>query len=633
MSLFIQPEYQKYFKTRQFAESLCQTAHFVVGDLNFLNAQLNSGSADTNTERHNFLITEGSEINATQLSAIRPDHIFNSNELNQNSQRLIAAIESEILFIEGQQKIQVAKADIEHKRADLERLNSFLSDQSEEKQTALSQFHFVEQNKKNKEKKLLYFLDYLNSEYKKSDFILDVLRTIWSDLKKVGSFYRIGFVIQNHKHSSYIIEFDGKIDRAKTVAYEHAIQKQHLNQFLADAYKRPVGKLISFLTEQDANQFIFFFEIQGSELIAADLDTYMSERISLLSIMVQRWYSESTEIQVLQQWQQLFRSYTNPVHVVDSEFNLVQSNYSSDQQKMNLQLSGKKCYAALAGRSQPCNGCPIKSNSSEEISKKRNQVQMNDSDFDVIISDFLIEEKKYFFMIYENTNEISQLKSNLIQAEKMATIGQLSNHLSHELNNPLTGLKLYAEMLLTTNRLQSVIYENDMQEVLKAISRSQAILADLSQFANETQTQLEIINFSEIIKKTMTLLKSILRNHRIFIDLKNTTVLAQPTYLQQILFNLIKNACQAMPEKGTLKIYEIDNDQFNDFIIEDNGPGLPAYVADQIFKPFFTTKEAGQGTGLGLFISQKLMNRMNGELIYNKQFTKGTQFILRFKKC
>ena len=172
-----------------------------------------------------------------------------------------------------------------------------------------------------------------------------------------------------------------------------------------------------------------------------------------------------------------------------------------------------------------------------------------------------------------------------------------------------------------------------MREVLKAISRSQIILQDLSQFASEEQTELISLDFSETVKKTMTLLKSILRSHRIFIDLKNTQIFAQPTYLQQVLFNLIKNSCQAMSDKGTLKIYQIEANETVDFIVEDDGPGLPQALQDQLFKPFFTTKDAGYGTGLGLFLSHRLMNRMNAELIYNPKFTKGTQFILRFKKC
>ncbi len=617
MNIVIQPELKKYIQIDQFGASAELNQSVIVGNAQFLllNSKNNSES---------ILVDELKSISIEQLKKINPCFVFDLKNIRLSAIELQNAIRHRIEIQKKIIDIHILKKQTELKRIDLERLNSFLKDESDEKKMALGHFHGEELNRKNKEKKLLSFLDYLNSEYDNSDFILEVLKTIWSDLKKIGGFYRLGFILNNQEHRSYIVEFDGKIDRSKSADFKSKIETVALAQFLADAFKRPVGKLIQFSNEKERNQFIFFFEVQGQSYQATELDQYMSERISLLSIVLQRWHLESTEIQILRQWQLLFRSYQNPVHVISENFELVQSNYSKNQS-----VSSKKCYEVLAGRTEPCAGCPIKKNSLN----KNNFVSIDSADYAVVISEFMIEHEKYFFMIYENTNEVSLLKSNVIQAEKMATIGQLSNHLAHEMNNPLTGLKLYSEMLLADNRLQNPIYENDMREVLKAISRSQIILQDLSQFASEEQTELISLDFSETVKKTMTLLKSILRSHRIFIDLKNTQIFAQPTYLQQVLFNLIKNSCQAMSDKGTLKIYQIEANETVDFIVEDDGSGLPQALQDQLFKPFFTTKDAGYGTGLGLFLSHRLMNRMNAELIYNPKFTKGTQFILRFKKC
>ncbi len=616
MNIVIQPELKKYIQADQFGASTELNQSVIVGNAQFL-------SLNSKNNSESILVDELKSISIEQLKKINPCSVFDLKSIRLSAIELQNAIRHRIEIQKKIIDIHILKKQTELKRIDLERLNSFLKDESDEKKMTLGHFHSEELNRKNKEKKLLSFLDYLNSEYDNSDFILEVLKTIWSDLKKIGGFYRLGFILNNQEHCSYIVEFDGKIDRSKTIDFKNKIDIANLAQFLADAFKRPVGKLIQFSNEKENNQFIFFFEVQGQNYMATDLDQYMSERISLLSIVLQRWHLESTEIQILRQWQLLFRSYQNPVHVISENFELVQSNYSKNQS-----VSSKKCYEVLAARTEPCVGCPIKKNSLN----KNNFVSIDSADYKVIISEFSIEQKKYFFMIYENTNEVSLLKSNVIQAEKMATIGQLSNHLAHEMNNPLTGLKLYSEMLLADNRLQNPIYENDMREVLKAISRSQIILQDLSQFASEEQTELISLDFSETVKKTMTLLKSILRSHRIFIDLKNTEILAQPTYLQQVLFNLIKNSCQAMADKGTLKIYQIETNDNFDFIIEDDGPGLPQALQDQLFKPFFTTKDVGHGTGLGLFLSHKLMNRMNAELIYNSKFSKGTQFILRFQK-
>jgi len=188
-------------------------------------------------------------------------------------------------------------------------------------------------------------------------------------------------------------------------------------------------------------------------------------------------------------------------------------------------------------------------------------------------------------------------------------------------------------MLLLDPKVQNqVTLQSDMREVLKAVERSQIIVSDLSRFANDQNVSLESIDFSSIVHKTMIFLKSLVRQHRVFIDLKPVVVTGQFIYLQQVLFNLIKNACQAMSDKGTVKIYYVEQNEFHDFIVEDDGPGLPPEIQSAVFTPFQTTKVQGEGTGLGLFLSKKLMLKMGADLIYNENFKKGAQFILRFKK-
>lgn len=624
MGLLVQDKYKYLLEPTSELSKSAQNLTILVGDSEFLINELSKLQKSISTTTQSFLLSEHFALDVDLVSQMNPSRIFHIQAVSQNNSPLIQALQHEQARFEQVLQIDGIKASAELKRTELERLNLFLKNQSDEKKAVLGEFHTEELNRKNKEKKLISFLDYLNSEYHKSDFILDVLQTFWSDLKKIGVFYRIGFVMQNQNYQSYVVEFDGKIDRTKNMQLSEPLQQEALNQFLANLYKRPVGKLQIFTTHRADSRFLFYLETQGHEFDSQELDRYMSDRISLLSIVVQRWHLETTKIQILKQWQQLFKSYQNPIHVIDKDYNLIQSNYGSD-----APAGLSKCYQILAKNDAPCTDCPLQSANNGHL---KNFIQFQNTDYHIVSSEFMVDQKTYFFMIYENATEVNLLKSNLIQAEKMATIGQLSNHLAHELNNPLTGLKLYAEMLLSDNQLPSPTFENDMREVLKAISRSQTILNDLNQFANESQTQLVQVDFSEIVKKTMTLLKSVLRTHRVFIDLKPTQIWAQPTYLQQILFNLIKNACQSMADKGTLKIYQIESPQSFDFIVEDDGPGLPEQIAHQIFKPFFTTKEAGQGTGLGLFISQKLMGRMNAELIYNSKFTKGAQFILRFKK-
>ena len=259
-----------------------------------------------------------------------------------------------------------------------------------------------------------------------------------------------------------------------------------------------------------------------------------------------------------------------------------------------------------------------------------NHVHVDQRRYKITETRFMID-KEYSILFYSDQTEIDELKSKVIQNEKMNVIGQLANHLAHELNNPLTGLKLASEFLISLPDTQQTV-KLDLGEVLKATGRCQGIISDLLDFSGEAKNTDENILVDDILKKTLPLLKAITRPHHVYSDIKPVSIRCSSNYVQQILFNLIKNACQALPEKSFIKIYDHTHDSYYDLIIEDNGPGLPAVIKENLFQPFTTTKDIGVGTGLGLYISQQLALRMSSQLIYDDQFKQGTRFILRFNR-
>ncbi len=552
------------------------------------------------------------------LQQTLPDIYISESEIDQLSIRIGHAIAD----LNRQEQVKKIKESTESKKNELERLNRFLLDESAEKKTALDEFQNQELSRKNKEKKLLFFFDYINSEMERSDFVSDLMKNLSSDFKKMGSFYKYGFLIKNRNGLSFAFETDGKNEKTKIIDYRLDFSHDQFHSQLANILQRPIGKIIQWQIENSEGDFYFYIESQGKGIDEVAFDDYFKDRLSLISLSSTRWFSEFVEQRVMNQWRQLFQAYKDPIHVIDRDFNLIHSNYQPRSGKVM-----NKCYQVLSDRKEPCLNCPVGQTASLK------QVRIGSADYEILHTDFLVENKKYIFMVYENQNQLNQLKSNLIQNEKMSTLGQLANHLMHELNNPLTGLKMYAEMLLLDPKVQNqVTLQSDMREVLKAVERSQIIVSDLSRFANDQNVSLESIDFSSIVHKTMIFLKSLVRQHRVFIDLKPVVVTGQFIYLQQVLFNLIKNACQAMSDKGTVKIYYVEQKEFHDFIVEDDGPGLPPEIQSTVFTPFQTTKVQGEGTGLGLFLSKKLMLKMGADLIYNENFKKGAQFILRFKK-
>ena len=215
----------------------------------------------------------------------------------------------------------------------------------------------------------------------------------------------------------------------------------------------------------------------------------------------------------------------------------------------------------------------------------------------------------------------------------MSALGRLGNHLAHEINNPLTGLKSYSQSILSDPDYDlPTTIRADLSEILKATLRSQKIIQNFIDFSHKKETVLEKVNFLEVLQNTLTLLKSALRSHRIFIDVKPVYVLAHSHDLQQVLFNLIKNACQAMESSGTIKIFQEMTENKIIFHIEDTGPGFNDSIKNLLFQPFMTTKKQGDGTGLGLYLSKKMMNQMQANLIIDEQKKVGAKISLIFDK-
>ena len=576
---------------------------------------------------HKFLIiNKFDKMDLNLYQQISPTVILDDSEMDLIKVKIAESTREN----KKQQQALEARENVETKRNELEKLNEFLSYQDKERSTALKIFHAEEQSKKQYEKQLLFFLDFINSNYTKSSFLDELLRYIWTEIKKIGQFYQLGILIKlEGDNQAILFQYDDrKYYSQRNVVFNHLEEDTNaLAALLANIYQRPVGKILSWKeSSQNENskvQFYLYLETQGKEYKPDQLELFVSARLSMLSLIISRWVTEESEKMLLRQWRNTFKAYKDPIHVVDEEFNVIQSNYLAQNRQ-----SGK-CYEVLANRATPCLNCPLKSTQNTPVEINSKQYQIHESEFTV--------DKKYHLLFYEDITEISLLKSQFIQSEKMNTIGNLANHLAHELNNPLTGLKLTTENLMSEIKLESnqashTHLMNDLNEIFKATVRSEMIIKDLVDFSSNTAKEMQTIDFSVVLKKTMTLLKSVLRSNRVFIDVKSHSVQAQPVFLQQVIFNLIKNACEAMGTHGSIKIYQGATDpRHSDFVIEDNGPGISDEAQVNLFKPFYTTKKEGEGTGLGLYLCSTLMNKMNGELIFDDQFKSGTRFILRFK--
>lgn len=239
-------------------------------------------------------------------------------------------------------------------------------------------------------------------------------------------------------------------------------------------------------------------------------------------------------------------------------------------------------------------------------------------------------------------SEKERTQELLIRSESLAAIGQLVAGTAHELNNPLTSV---------TSLLQSTIEDlerwnnrttpdkdliDDLKFADKELARAKSIVASLLGLSRQTQTYSEPVNISSVVKDALRVLYNQYKHQDIDIVENYAPDLPEVhgnfANLGQVAINIIKNAIQAVGDrKGTIRLttrFDNDTDQVV-FECQDNGPGISEAIRQDIFKPFFTTKEVGQGTGLGLYICHEIVNKHGGTITLEKSDEPGARFVVR----
>jgi signal transduction histidine kinase len=231
---------------------------------------------------------------------------------------------------------------------------------------------------------------------------------------------------------------------------------------------------------------------------------------------------------------------------------------------------------------------------------------------------------------YVDITQSRELYLRMLQSEKMGAIGMLAGNIAHELNNPLTGIRSLSQVLLQEVPQEGTLHA-DLIEIEKASARSQRIIKNLLDFSKDEEQPWEYVSVDEVVEKTLPMLKSALRTHRTEVDLQTLgkTVYIEPHLMQQVVFNLINNACQSMKDAGRLRVAtSLENGKVL-LEIEDTGVGIPADIKAKVFEPFFTTKKEGQGTGLGLSMSKSIIEQFGGSIEFKSADPVGTLFIIR----
>lgn len=234
--------------------------------------------------------------------------------------------------------------------------------------------------------------------------------------------------------------------------------------------------------------------------------------------------------------------------------------------------------------------------------------------------------------------ELKRTQEDLVQAAKLAALGQMSAALSHEFNQPLAALKTYAENAgAFLDRGQQDTARTNVEQVVKLADRLAAISRRLRNFARKPEEQPRPVGVKAVIEDTLELLGPRLRQSGVPVhaDLPDETlhVLGGPVRLQQVLMNVISNAVdasEANPEAG-IEISTLTSAGETAILVRDHGAGVEAAAAARIFDPFFTTKGVGKGLGLGLSISYNIVKDFGGNLSVSNHPEGGAVFRISLK--
>lgn len=240
-----------------------------------------------------------------------------------------------------------------------------------------------------------------------------------------------------------------------------------------------------------------------------------------------------------------------------------------------------------------------------------------------------IENSKLYQDLKAQMQELRETQEQLVQAAKLAAIGELASNVAHEINNPLTSIMGYTELIKEETDITKIMHDIDI--ISKESLRARNIVQQLLEFARKRPLELREINPNVLLKETVDLVRVQLKNARIRIFEEYgslPSIMGDANQLKQVFLNIINNAAHSMSDTGgILTITTTGTESHVQIAIEDNGHGIPPEVLPKIFEPFFTTKR-DKGTGLGLSITYKIIQSHRGMIDIKSKVGNGTTFTL-----
>ena len=386
------------------------------------------------------------------------------------------------------------------------------------------------------------------------------------------------------------------------------------------------------------------------EILDVDLITAIGESIAQ-SLANSRQARQTQEtIQTMQTFQDqllksrntlraLFDSSPTSIYIIDPDFNLIAINMSRADLagRPPQELVGKRCYSVLHQRETPCPDCRVAQTfSTGDITRrieqhgmgKANAVEIEISTFPIWDSDRQVVQA---FLFEDDVTERQRLQASLAQSEKLASVGQLAAGVAHEINNPLTTILANAQLLQRSLPAGDKELLEMVDLIIQASDRASRTVGELLDCARRERYELAPTDLNETIHRALALIGHELGSRTISLDFEPALNLppvdASQDHLQGVWLNLLINAIDAIdqgPGKISIRTLKVGENAW--VLVMDNGAGISPDEISRIFEPFYTTKEPGRGTGLGLSVCHQIVTRHGGQILVNSQLDQGTTF-------
>lgn len=251
------------------------------------------------------------------------------------------------------------------------------------------------------------------------------------------------------------------------------------------------------------------------------------------------------------------------------------------------------------------------------------------------ISHNTIDGKKFYTVILRDISERKKLEEQLRRTERVAELGTLASGMAHEIGTPMNVILGRAEYLM--DRVKDEPTRKGLQTIITQVERITKVMNQLLAFARRKPHERGPLQLKDIVENGLELFQERLEKSRVTVepalDGDCPNVLADGDQMSQVFINLVMNALHAMPDGGTLHVGLAQEDGVVKLTVADTGHGIPPEAVPKIFEPFYTTKEFGKGTGLGLTVVKGIIEEHQGTITVDSEEGKGTKFTIELPAC